>query len=220
MNRGINGIGMVPLFSKMKAIKNIIFDLGGVLLDIDTCKTNEAFEKLGVADFKKKYSLQKADTLFDELEKGKLTEMEFYTGIRKISGLPIADNDIRDAWNALILDFRTESLRYLEQLKQRYDLYLLSNTNSIHYTAFHQHFRLQTGREDFDDHFTKAYYSHHIGLRKPEREIYQFTLQDAGIVAAETLFIDDLLKNIDAAALLGINTYHLQAGERIENIRF
>lgn len=204
----------------MKAIKNIIFDLGGVLLDIDTGKTNEAFEKLGIADFKNNYSLQKADTLFDELEKGKVSEMEFYTGIRKISGLPIADVDIRDAWNALILDFRTESLQYLEELKHRYDLYLLSNTNSIHYTAFHQHFRSQTGRENFDDHFTKAYYSHHIGLRKPEKEIYLFTLQDAGIVAAETLFIDDLLKNIDTAAMLGINTHHLQAGERIENIRF
>jgi putative hydrolase of the HAD superfamily len=203
----------------MTAIKNIIFDLGGVLLDIDTGRTNEAFAKLGVTDFKNNYSLQKADNLFDDLETGKLSEAGFYGGIRKISGLPLSDNDIRDAWNALILNFREESLQRLEQLKDRYSLYLLSNTNSIHYTAFQQNFKVQTGRPDFNDYFTKAWYSHLVGLRKPEKEIYSLALQEAGIIAEETLFIDDLLKNIEAASALSINTHHLQPGEKIENLR-
>jgi len=203
----------------MAGIKNIIFDLGGVLLDIDTGRTNEAFAKLGVTDFKSNYSLQKADTLFDDLEKGKISEPEFYEGIRRISGLPLSDNDIRDAWNALILNFREESLQYLEQLKDRYSLYLLSNTNSIHYSAFQQSFKVQTGRPYFNDHFTKAWYSHLVGLRKPEKEIYNLALLDAGIIAEETLFIDDLLKNIEAAAALRINTHHLLPYEKVEDLK-
>jgi HAD superfamily hydrolase (TIGR01509 family) len=203
----------------MATIKNIIFDLGGVLLDIDTGRTNEAFAKLGVMDFKNNYSMQKADSLFDDLEKGKVPETEFYEGIRKISGLPLSDNDIRDAWNALILHFRKESLQQLEQLKHKYSLYLLSNTNSIHYAAFQQNFKVQTGRQNFNDHFTRAWYSHLVGLRKPEKEIYRFALHDAGIIAEETLFIDDLLKNVEAASALRINTWHLQPDERIEDLQ-
>ena len=202
----------------MRPIKNIIFDLGGVLLNIDTSRTNEAFAELGVPGFGNSYSLQKADPLFDELERGKLPEQGFYEGIRKIAGIPLADEDIRNAWNALILDFRMGSIQYLDGLRQRYDLYLLSNTNAIHYAAFQQSFMAQAGHRHFDDHFIKAYYSHQLGYRKPEKEIYNHMLQDAGILAAESLFIDDLLKNTEAAAALGINTRQLLPGERIETL--
>lgn len=202
----------------MNTIKNIIFDLGGVLLNIDTAKTNAAFESLGVKDFKNNYTLNKADALFDHLEMGTISEAEFYNGIRTISGLPLNDADIRAAWNALLLDFRTESLQCLEQLPGKYQLYLLSNTNSIHHTAFHRSFTQQTGRSNFDAYFTKAYYSQDIGLRKPAKEIYDFVLQDAGIKAAETLFIDDLLKNTEGAALAGLQTHQLLPTERIEHL--
>jgi putative hydrolase of the HAD superfamily len=204
----------------MKNIKNIIFDLGGVLLNIDTGKTNIAFEKLGIVDFKKNYSLHKADTLFDDLETGRISEQLFYEGIRNISKAPLTDNEIKNAWNALLLDFRINSLQHLEKLANNYKLFLLSNTNQIHHTAFSNRFTKQTGKQNFDDYFTKAYYSHVIGLRKPEQEIYNFVLKDAGIKPAETLFIDDLLKNIEAAALVGINTHHLLATERIEHLKF
>ncbi len=203
----------------MNTIKNIIFDLGGVLLDIDTTKTNAAFEQLGVTDFKNNYTLHKADALFDNLEKGIITEQAFYDGIRSISRLPLHNADIRDAWNALLLDFRTESLQYLEQLAATHRLYLLSNTNSIHHTAFHNNFTATTGRPNFDAYFTKAYYSQHIGLRKPDAAIFHFVLQDAGIEAAETLFVDDLLKNIEGAAAVGMQTHHLLAHERIEHLQ-
>jgi putative hydrolase of the HAD superfamily len=202
----------------MRTIKNIIFDLGGVLLDIDTGKTNDAFEKLGIKDFKNNYSLHKADTLFDDLEMGKLSDASFYEGIRSISKISLTDTEIKNAWNALLLDFRTQSLQCLEAIAGKYKLYLLSNTNSIHHIAFSQSFTKQTGKQNFDDYFTKAYYSHQVGLRKPGKEIYDFVLQDAGIIAAETLFIDDLLKNIEGAALQGIHTHHLQPDERIEHL--
>lgn len=200
----------------MNTIKNIVFDLGGVLLNIDPEQTHIAFEKLGIPDFKNNYSLHKADPLFDNLETGKTTEDEFYNGIRQICNKHISDSDIKDAWNALLLDFRTSSLEWMEKNSNRFNLYLLSNTNHIHHVAFTNHFKKQTGKNNFDDYFTKAYYSHNVGLRKPDAAIFEFILNDAGITANETLFIDDLLKNIEAAAALGIKTHHLQVQESIE----
>lgn len=201
----------------MPGIKNILLDLGGVLLDIDTGKTNEAFARLGLPRFDDNYSLLKADKLFDELEKGKVSEQDFYNNIRQIAGLPLPDTEICKAWNALILEFRSGSINYLEELKSRYNLYLLSNTNVIHHTAFQKQFTIQNGGS-FNERFTKTYYSHIVGYRKPEKEIYEYALQDAGIRAEETLFIDDLLKNTEAAGALGIRTHQLLPGQRIETL--
>jgi glucose-1-phosphatase len=203
----------------MPAIKNIIFDLGGVLLNIDTDKTNEAFKTLGIKEFKNNYSLHKADELFDNLEKGKVTELDFYKSIREMSNLPLKDVHIRKAWNALLLNFREDSLQYLKRLQKGYRLYLLSNTNAIHHLAFQQIFKNQTGERRFDDYFVKTYYSHQVGLRKPEKEIFEMVLADAGIIARETLFIDDLLKNIEVAASLGIHTHQLLPNEKIETLK-
>lgn len=204
----------------MHPIKNIIFDLGGVLLDIDIGKTSAAFETLGINDFSGMYSLHKADALFDNLEKGLVSDPGFFNGIRNLSGLALTDSDIRTAWDALLIGFRTGSLTCLKQLQNRYRLYLLSNTNHIHYQAFQQMYKNQTGRTDFNDHFVKTYYSFREGLRKPEKEIYQLLLADAGLVAGESLFIDDLEKNIEAAAALGIQTHHLQPHEKIEDLEW
>jgi glucose-1-phosphatase len=203
----------------MSKIKNVIFDLGGVLLDIDTAKTEAAFEQLGIKDFKNNYSLHKADSLFDDLETGKITEAVFYDGIRNISKSSLTNAEIRDAWNALLLDFRTESLAFLQQLSVKYKLYLLSNTNSIHLKAFNQIFIRDTGKTSLDSYFTKAYYSNIIGLRKPHASIYSFVLSDADLIAAETLFIDDLINNIEGAKALGIQTHHLLPHERIEHLK-
>ncbi len=203
---------------KMTKIKNIIFDLGGVLLDIDITKTEAAFEQLGIKDFKNNYSLHKADLLFDDLETGKITEKDFYNGIRNISQTQLADTAIRDAWNALLLDFRKSSLDFLGQITPQYNLYLLSNTNSIHITAFTEIFRQTVGKTSFDSYFKRAYYSCKIGLRKPDKAIYKYVLNNANINAAETLFIDDLIYNITAAKALGIQTHHLQPHERIEGL--
>lgn len=204
----------------MATIKNIIFDLGGVLLDIDTNKTTTAFEHLGVKNFNNNYSLHKADALFDDLEKGKVTEQDFYEGIREMAKQPLQDDQIREAWNALLINFREKSLQHLSHLQKEYKLYLLSNTNAIHYRAFQQIFQNQTGKNDFDNFFVKAFYSHLVGLRKPEKEIYRLLLTDTGITAEETLFIDDLTKNTEAAAALGINTHQLKPGEKIEDLEW
>jgi glucose-1-phosphatase len=207
-------------FYFMPTIKNVIFDLGGVLLDIDTNKTNEAFEQLGVNDFKLFYSLHKMDLLFENLETGKINDTDFYEGLKqRIPTLRLTNNQIKEAWNALLLDFRKDSLRFLEKLAQTHKLFLLSNTNGIHQVAFNDIFKKTViGKTSLDGYFTKAYYSHIIGLRKPEKEIYSFVLEDAQLAASETLFIDDLLINIEGAKAVGIKTHHLKPHEKIEDL--
>jgi putative hydrolase of the HAD superfamily len=203
----------------MTVTKNIIFDLGGVLLDIDFKKSISAFEQLGIQNFEEMFSQFKADDLFSKLETGKLSEEEFYSTIKKRATLNISDKEIADAWNALILNFRKESLDFLERLSTQYKLYLLSNTNSIHLKHFQQSFTKETGKPLLDSYFIKAWYSHKLGLRKPGAAIFEFVLQDENINAAETLFIDDTLSNIETAKTMGFKIYHLKPTERIELIK-
>ena len=203
----------------MNNIKNIIFDLGGVLLDIDLQKSINAFERLGIENFEEMFSQFKADELFEKLETGMLGEEEFYSAIKKRTKSDITDEDIAQAWNALILDFRAESLDFLEKLAPRYNLYLLSNTNGIHLRYFQQSFTKQTGKPLLDEYFIKAWYSHKLGLRKPGTTIFEFVLQAENLVAAETLFIDDTLINIETAKNMGFKIHHLKPTERIESIK-
>jgi glucose-1-phosphatase len=204
----------------MEGIKNIIFDLGGVLLNIDFNKSIEAFKKLGIENFDEMFSQVHADSLFKKLETGNVDEAEFYSEIKKRTRVHITDSDIAAAWNALILDFRIESLNFIESLSVKYKLFLLSNTNSIHHAYFQKLLTKETGRPSLDGYFTRAWYSQELGLRKPGEAIYEFVLQDGGLVAAETLFIDDTIPNIETAKKLGFKTHHLKPNEKIENIRY
>lgn len=201
----------------MAQTKNIIFDLGGVLLNLDFNKSIDAFELLGVMHFENMFTQFKADELFKQLETGMVDETAFYEAIQKRTAKTISTAEIDHAWNALILDFRLESLAFLEELAAGgYKLFLLSNTNSIHVKYFKQLFTNQTGKPSLDACFTRAWYSNEIGLRKPGAEIFEFALNDAGLLASETLFIDDTLANIETAQKLGFKTHHLLHSERIE----
>lgn len=207
-------------FNVMAQTKNIIFDLGGVLLDLDFQKTIDAFEKLGLNDFGNMFSQFKADELFIKLETGHFNEPDFYEAIKKRTAKKISETEIDHAWNALILQFRIESLALLEKLATDHNLYLLSNTNSIHLKYFKQIFTKQTGKHSLDSYFSKAWYSNEVGLRKPGATIFEFVLKDGNLEAAETLFIDDTLANIEAAQKLGFKTHHLLPTERIELLDF
>lgn len=203
----------------MREIKNIIFDLGGVLLDIDFKKSTEAFKILGIKEFEKMFSQFKADELFEKLETGELNEPDFYSAIKKRTSLHITDAEIDEAWNALILNFRISSLEFLEKLAGKYRLYLLSNTNIIHLKFFKQLFTKETGKPSLDSYFTRAWYSNEINLRKPGTKIFEFILQQENLIAAETLFIDDTLSNIEAAQKMGFKTHHLLPTERVELLK-
>ena len=180
----------------MNKTKNIIFDLGGVLLNIDFNKSITAFKMLGIENFEEMFSQFKADDLFEKLETGNIAESDFFEAIKNRTQSNISNTAIENAWNALILDFRTESLAYLEMLAANYKLYLLSNTNSIHVKCFNKIFTKQTGKHLFNNYFIKTWYSNEVGLRKPNADIFEFVLQQENLKAFETLFIDDTLINL------------------------
>lgn len=202
----------------MQAIKNIIFDLGGVLLNIDYHKTADAFKALGAYQFDEFYSQAGANHLFEALETGGISEDDFYESIYKFCTPGTTTEQIQAAWNAILLDFRKDSLTELEKLKGKYNLYLLSNTNSIHLTSFNQSLMEETGHGSLDDFFIRSYYSHIIKMRKPYVETYNWVLRDGNMEAAETLFIDDSIVNINGANEAGIRTHHLLPSEKIGDL--
>ena len=193
----------------MQKIKNIIFDLGGVILNLDFKLTVLAFAEFGIGNFNEYYTLQFATSLFKKLERGEITADEFYNQFRELVNLPISNEQIQHAWNALLLDFPKERIEWLKAISKRYKIYLLSNTNEIHYNAFTATYRKTIEDKNFDDLFIKAYYSHKVGLRKPSKEIFEMVIRNENLNVTETLFIDDGEANIEAAKSLGFQTVHL-----------
>jgi putative hydrolase of the HAD superfamily len=203
---------------KYSGIKNLLLDLGGVLIDVDYHRTASAFETLGAQQFTQYYSQETATQLFEQLETGKLADDEFLIQMQQRCAPGTTLGQAEEAWNAILLDFRMQSIDYLIVLRKRYRLFLLSNTNSIHQKAFEKKFREQTGMESLDLFFEKALYSHRIGMRKPYESTYTKVLEMLGIRGEETLFIDDSPVNIGPAVKAGIHTHLLKADETLQGI--
>lgn len=200
----------------MQKPKNIIFDLGGVILNIDFKQTALAFAELGIGNFNEYYTLQTVTPLFEKLEVGAINPGNFYNEFRELAQLSSLTNEqIMQAWNALLLDFPPERIQWLKEIKNRYNIYLLSNTNQIHYNAFTEMYKQQIGNGEFDSLFVKAYYSYKMGLRKPSKEIFEAVLKDENLQATETVFIDDSEANILAAASVGLQTIHLPSPKTV-----
>lgn len=197
------------LFCSMQQYKNIIFDLGGIFLNLDFKKTEKAFIDIGIRNFHELYSQHHATDLFELLETGKITGKEFCEQLRMASGANATDEDIFKAWGAMLLHFPQERLEWLDAIKHKYSIYLFSNTNLPHYHTFSQMYYKQSGGKDFNSFFIKAYYSHEMGLRKPYPESFIYILNEQKLDASETLFIDDTLKNIEGAKLAGLHTLHI-----------
>jgi glucose-1-phosphatase len=207
----------VLFLCSMQQTKAIIFDLGGVLLDIDFKLSEKAFAELGVTNFSDFFNQFHSNDLFRRLETGMDDDL-FYDDLRAATGLALSNEQIRDAWNALLLDFRPPSVNILLQLRQKYKLYLLSNTNEIHLQEFQRRYEAWRPGQIFDDLFDAAYYSHRIGHRKPNASAFEYVLTKHGLNANETIFIDDSINNIEAAQQLGLQTIHLKAGMRVEEL--
>lgn len=199
----------------IKNIQNIIFDLGGVLLDIDYQKTVEEFEKCGIMTFEQEFIQSHQSDFFQQFEKGEKTEEEFYEYVQKI--YPLSISQIQSCWNAMLLRIPLRRLQILQQLQLHYNTFLLSNTNSIHEKAFNTMLREVCGFNTLAVFFDKIYYSHHLGMRKPDREIFEFILSENQLNPERTLFIDDSIQHIVTAQSLGIQTIHLTNGMSIEN---
>ncbi len=199
----------------MNPIKNIIFDLGNVLYDIDFAKMYSAFDTLGIQNFENHFTLNKADQLFFDLEKGLINETAFCEGFNTLYQLELSKAQIINAWNSLLIGFRNGSMDWVKANHQHYATFLYSNTNKIHYDYFIPQYTREIGG-DFESLFKKPYYSHEMGMRKPDPASFQFILDQESLLAAETLFIDDNEPNVIAAASVGLQVLYLQPGMFIE----
>ncbi len=193
--------------SFLKDKKNIIFDLGNVVVDINLNNCVEAFKKLGYKGEGNFLNTYKQTGVFGDLEVGKIGREEFTANIKNLLNPEVTDKEIIAAWNAIILDYKAERIEAILELKKTYNVYLLSNTNEIH-IDFCGNKVPHVG--SLDNLFHKTYYSHEMGKAKPNKDIFEELLEDAGIKANETVFFDDSSANVAAAQELGIDSYVIE----------
>ena len=192
-------------------IKNLILDFGGVIYQISHQKQKKAFMELGLHNFDDLYSQAIQNPLFEKFETGKISSNEFRKALAKLlpGNITIAETD--HAWNSILAGYYIESVSLLKRLGPKYKLFLLSNTNAIHYNIYTAEFADAFGY-DFETLFARAYWSFKIGLRKPGHEIYKRVLEENRLNVAECIFIDDTLGNVEAAAKCGIKTIWIKPG--------
>lgn len=195
-------------------VKNIIFDLGGVILDLDFERMMQQFYKLGIPDFEDYFTLKKQVDFFEALELGLITPEGFCDRLREEAKVDVDNEAIEEAWNLILKDFSSERMNYLERISEKYNIFLFSNTNSIHAKCFEKRCLEQTGRT-LESYFKQVFYSHSLHLRKPDMVAFKEVLERSGLQAAETLFIDDNLANIVGAQKVGLQTIHLQKPQTI-----
>ena len=200
----------------MKNANAIIFDLGGVILNIDYRLTIAAFEKLGVKNADLFYSKKVQNPIFDKIEIGEITANYFLDELQKKTN-NAEIKQLESAWNAMLLDLPESRLNHIQKLSKNYKIFLLSNTNEIHFNAF----RKMIGEKrwlKFSSLFTKMYLSHEIGFRKPNKEAFQIILDENKLKANEVFFIDDSPQHIESAKTIGIQSHYLLEGEEITTL--
>ena len=199
-------------------IRNILFDFGGVIIDIDPPSVIYELMKMGVTKGLELHQHLSGHDAYVRLEKNELSPDEFRGLIRSFTGLPLTDAQIDHAWNTIIKDIPEPRMELIKRLRKKYGVYLLSNTNAIHYDYYNLYIKKNFGFERLDDVFDRAWYSFQMGLFKPDPEIFRRVLAEGNLVAEETVFIDDNEDNVSAAEKVGLKGYHLKKGEDVVGI--
>lgn len=204
----------------LHGIRNIIFDLGGVLFEIDYSAPAHAFSKLGIKNFDRQLSKSSQEGIFDLLETGKISNENFLQYLLdKCPGATL--QEVTDAWNSILKGLWEERIEFVRHLRTSgYRTFLLSNTNAIHSEAFGKMIDQQIGLPNFHSVFEKIYYSHQIGRRKPDPALFQQVCKWNDLDPRETLFIDDSVQHIQGAAKAGLKSVHLDTPTRFEDIFF
>jgi glucose-1-phosphatase len=197
---------------KLEGIQNITFDLGGVIINLNQQLTYQAFEQLFPSHFIEIQDQLKKENTLNKFETNEILQHEFLA-LFKAYDDGISDTQLVNAWNSMLLDIPEERIELIKNLSKRYNVYLLSNTNSIHLSYINNYVVKHFGLEKLDGLFKKAYYSHQITLRKPNKAIFEYVLTDANLMANKTLFIDDTIEHIESAKKLGIQTHYLNLEE-------
>ncbi|MFT6500668.1 MAG: putative hydrolase of the HAD superfamily [Crocinitomicaceae bacterium] len=198
-------------------IHNIIFDFGGVIINIDYEVTIEAFKKLGIDNFEALYSQASQSNLFDDIETGKISPQHFINGLLELLPSGISPNKVVHAWNAMLLDIPKGRIELLQNLSTKYRIFLLSNTNSIHIDAALRTWD-KVSDTPIESVFETIYFSHMVGMRKPNLEIFDYVCEQHKLNKQETLFIDDSIQHIEGAKKSGLHALHLTGGLDIQDV--
>lgn len=194
----------------MAILKNLIFDLGGVILDLSVIDSLESFARLSGLSLEKVKELFVVSPEFEQFERGEINDREFRDFVRRVYDISASDRDLDRCWNAMLLGIPKTKLDLLLELKTQYKVFLLSNTNHIHLNYINSILLPPLASVDsLDPYFHRCYYSHLMGKRKPEASIFRQVLDENGLSENETLFLDDNADNIAAAQALGIQTVHV-----------
>ena len=205
--------------SQPESIKNILFDLGGVILDIDIQATLKIFYELGFPAELMQYPDSMTTDLFFNYQTGKTDTEEFRNEIRRVTGIQVKDEELDNAWNAMLIGVPQERTALLKVLSKRYNLYMLSNTSALHAPVFEKMY-YDTAGISMHDTFKKIYYSFEIGYSKPDHEAWKFVINDAGIRPEGTLFLDDSIQNIKASQELGFQAIHIHERTNLMELGF
>lgn len=193
-------------------INNIIFDFGGVIIDIDYWKSINAFIKLGAKDFANIYSQAGQIEVFDRLDKGLISPDDFRKELIRFFPPETTVQMIDDAWNAILIGIPEHRIRLIENIKSNYRTFLMSNTNMIHYNVYMQELKQEFGYGSLYELFEKFYLSFELGMRKPDPDFFRLIIKENDLNPAETVFIDDSKQNLPPAQNLGIQTIFLNNG--------
>ena len=202
----------------MSQIKNIIFDLGGVIINLDINKTISEFNKIANTPFEGIYTQLQQSPIFDLFDKGLISENDFFNELQIQIKSKVEKEDLIFAWNTMLLDFPFNRLKILENLKQHYRLFLLSNTNETHILEFENQLFKTHGYKNLEPFFEKVYYSCRMGMRKPDVEIFDYVLKENNLEASETLFIDDTQHHVNGALKTGIKALLLEKNKEFESL--
>lgn len=199
----------------MPEIKNIIFDLGGVIINLDQDRTISAFNAISGVSFEELYSPSGQTELFNNFDKGLISDYDFFMALKKELRHEGPDEELLAAWNAMLLDVPERRLKVLLEAKQKYKTFLLSNTCEPHIAAFEHELYLHHGVKNFNDYFDEVYYSCRVKMRKPDAEIFNMVLEKNKLNPEETVFIDDSVQHVQGAGRCGIRAYLLPKGMEV-----
>lgn len=201
-----------------KIIKNIIFDFGGVIIDIDYWRSIKAFIDMGYDNFDKIYSQASQAEIFDKIDKGIISADEFRSELMKFFPPDTTVKMIDDAWNAIMLGIPEHRVRMLEKIRKNYRIMLMSNTNIIHYEQYIKELKEKFGYKDLSGLFEKVYLSFELGMRKPDIKFFKLILEENHLKPEETLFIDDSEQNLPPAQSLNLQTVFLNGGMDVTDL--
>lgn len=203
----------------MENIDNLIFDLGGVILTLDMPETAKRLASYGITEYNNLFRGGNVSSFFEDYEVGRISDTGFLQSLKGLTRQPVSDAELLDAWNAMLGIFPEERIALLSSLKSKYRLFLFSNTNALHVTAFRKKYR-DAYNAQFDDLFEKAYYSNELGMRKPNVASFQHIIAEQDLDASRTVFLDDSPANVEAAEAAGLKGIHIRPNMTIMDVSF